>query len=162
MIISQILTGRIILLTKNEATLSPILQGEMYPNANGEVLISHLSQVYTESHFKKFISQFVNKNYRYIKSEINYETIKIDSLLKKEFIDFTEINYESTFNSHWLYLKNLSQRSIGIKFRDGPSIFLNKNETLATCTGKSITYPLNKILKEKDTIKPMLLIEKIN
>lgn len=162
MILSQILTGRVILLIKDKAILSPVIQGEMYPKANGEELISYLSQIYSEKHFRKYVTRFINRNYRFRKADEEFDVLKVDSLKNKGLIDFKRISYETVFNAHWLYIKNLMQTEIEFKFRDGPTVVLKRYETLATCTGKSITYPLHKILKEKNTLRPIVLIEKIN
>ena len=162
MSLAQISTGRILLLTKNKAIQSPILQGEIYLKAKGEELISYLSQVYCEKHFRKYIETFISRYYRFRKSDEPIEEIPAENIMQKEILDFNKLKYEAMFQCNSLYLKSLSPTAINIRFRDGTEVVLKEGETIASCNGKATPYPIIRVVKTKDTIQPIVLIEKIN
>lgn len=149
------------LLMSEKIIMSPALTGQIYPSGKGEDIISQLSQIYTEKHFRKFAHTFVRRHNGKCNNRFSFDEMPTSNFLRGKHIDFNKIKSEVHFGSHWLYIKNLSN-DINIRFRDGPTVTLLNKETLATFAGNAFTYPRVNILKEKDTIKPIILIEKIN
>ena len=158
----NILTGRVILIQKDKALFSPIFIGNIYPKGNGEELMSYLSQVYSEKHFRKYVAKFSKREYGFFESDELFSTHEIQDFTKDGVIDFNALNYETTFFADWLYLKNTGQKPVKIIFRDGKEVHLEYRDTIATRSGNAIPYPQKSILKSKDTINPIVLIEKIN
>lgn len=158
---TNILTGRIVLLLERRIVISPVLKGDINPKGKGEEIISHLSQVYRERHFKKYISLFSHRHSGYVKSDKLYDVRPLDHFVFNNRIDFKEVNYEIAFGVHWLYIKNLTGKLIEVRFKDKKQANFLNHETLASCKGKAYTYPEKKIVKSKDTIIKIVLIEKI-
>jgi len=159
---TTILTGRVILLHNDKVILSPMYVGKAYPGSNGEELISQLSQVYSEKHFRKYIERFSRREYGYFEADELFTLLSLKDFTENGIIDFNKLKYEKNFLADWLYFKNIGRWSVKMIFKDGHVVVLESRDTLATRTGYAIPAPLRTILKTKDTIKSITLIEKIN
>lgn len=159
---TTILTGRVILLGKDKSILSPVYKGNAFPNGNGNEIVSYLSQVYSEKHFQRYIRSFSKRKYDYDKNEELFIVRSITDFSKDGVVDFPSLEYEKYFLADWLYFKNIGHKPISMVFKDGHRIILEQRDTIATRNGYAIPYPAKSILKTKDTINSIILIEKIN
>ncbi len=160
-IATTITTGRIILIQEEIALVSQKLFGGMYLKGSGEEIISQLSQVYTRPQFMKFLFKTCRRDFGFNKNELPCKLISIEDFTTLGYIDFNNLNYESLFNADWLYFKNIRASPVNIKFIDGYELNLEPFETIASRVGEAIPYPQKNITKTKDTINPIILIEKI-
>lgn len=157
----QIQTGRIILLTKKLVFISETVMGEIYPKSKGLDVVSYLSQVYSEKDFKRYVSSLLIKQYGFRKKGL-FTSIPTKELINQDCFDFPKLNYEQVFSTDWLYIKNLTNTGVLVYSMDGYEVLVSNYETVALNCGNALPYPFKKPLKEKDTVRRILLTEKTN
>ena len=159
--LQMLCSGRIILIEDKDLTMSTLLFGKMYLNESRNEIISQLSQVFNEKHYKAFVSKLCRRGYGFKKPEKKFTKLQFTDVTHNEVIDFTRLDYEGSFYADWLFFKNITNKAIQMVFLDEYELFLEPNESIACRAGQAVPYPQSKVIKTKDTIHPIILIEKI-
>lgn len=110
--------GQIILILKHHAYTTTEFNGDMYPayvyeghlwSGHGQAVVNALQQVNNFDDYQKFIQQFNQQNFGY-PEQLIYE---LDPATVTDFAS----NYFDNWGSDFLYLKNLSGKTIKFRIR---------------------------------------------
>ena len=105
--------GTLVLINEDGVYYSTQFNGDMYPEGHGDEAVEMLAAVKSEQDFKNVIYRFNRRNFRYNEVELGPY---FDGKPEKAFADMAT-DYYRTWNSDYLYIKNISKKDVDIPIR---------------------------------------------